>query len=166
MRMGDSYGVDSAERLDQRNRVRIDQAHTVPQNVSFFRSYKQRPLAYPEVGYGGDAPNPLPFLKQPIAMRPPQLLQSDPLLPLQTDELAFILADGTARRWVVGGRKLCSTGHTQMASDALWHLRRQGVSQVVYRSRHERFEQRFERSTQVQFFALLLKQRARITRLL
>jgi len=95
MRMGDRDGVNSAQRLDQGDGVRVDQADAIPQNVSLFRPYKQRPLANPKGRHGRDTPNPLAFLMQYVP-----------------NKLPFVLTDGTVLRRVVSSRKLCSTGHT------------------------------------------------------
>lgn len=112
--MRDRYRGNSAKRIDQRDRVRIDKANAVPKDIPFTCAHQQRPLSDSKIGYRLNTPNSFAFLKKCVPVGLLQFLQRDPLLALQTDELPLVLADGAVLRRVVSLRKLRSASHTEM----------------------------------------------------
>jgi hypothetical protein len=72
----------SAKRVDQSDRVWVDEANAVPKDIPCTSLYQQRPLPDSKVGYRLYTPHSFAFLKECVPVRLLQFLQRDPLLPL------------------------------------------------------------------------------------
>ena len=114
MRVGDCDRGNTTQRLNPGDGVVIEEANAIPQNVTAAGLNQEPTLTDGELWFRPDAPNSRALLIERVAMRGSQILQSRPLLPLQSDELAFIFAYGAAFRRAHGRGKLGPASHTNI----------------------------------------------------
>ena len=82
MRMRNGDRGNSPKRVDETDRVRIDKAYAVPEDIAVGGSNQQRPLSNGKSGHRLDAPNSFAFLKQCVPVCLLQFLERGPLLSL------------------------------------------------------------------------------------
>src|SRR5579872_2702355 len=119
MRVGDCDRGNTAECLNSGDGVVIEEANAIPQNITGAGLNQKSTLTDGELWFRLDAPNFRALLIERIVICGSQILQSRPLLPLQSDELALVFAYRAAfRRPHVSG-KLGPTSHTNIARQRL-----------------------------------------------
>ena len=95
--MRNRYSRNSAERPHQGDGGVVDHADAVPQNIAGRTGNQQRTLPNGKFGFADNAPNAAGFLKDAIVMSAAQNLKRGPLLPVEPDELALVLAERATR---------------------------------------------------------------------
>src|SRR5437868_13944809 len=119
MRVGNRDSGNAAQSLNLGHGIVIDKANAVPQDVPGAILNQKSTLADGELGLRPDAPNSWALLIERIAMSGSQVVQSDPLLALQSDILALIFAYGTAF-WRASSRgELRTASHTNIGRQRL-----------------------------------------------
>src|SRR5208282_1405796 len=106
MRVRDRDGADASQRPDVLDCSRIEESQTIPQQISLVGLNQKCPLTDGEIRLGQDRMQSGLFFPNDVAMSLLQLGQCQPLLTSGWDELPFVLADGTAGRWLRGRREL------------------------------------------------------------
>lgn len=114
MRVGDRDRGDAAQSLYPADRIAIDEANAVPKKVTGAILNQEPTLADGELGFGPDAPNSWALWIERVAMGGSEIVQRDPLLPLQSDILALIFADGASLGRPLRGWKLRPAGYTNV----------------------------------------------------
>ena len=114
MRVRDRNRGDAAQVSNPCDRIAVDEAHAVPQNVTAAILNQESTLADSELGFGSNAPNPWALRIESVAMGGSQVFQGYPLLPLQTDKLALIFAYRASFGRASGRGKLRTASYTDV----------------------------------------------------
>src|SRR6185295_14484044 len=114
MRVGDRDRGNAAQRLYPGHRIAIDEADAVPQNVAGAILNHESTLSNGELRVCPDAPNSRALWIERVMMCGSQIVQRNPMLSLQADILALIVANRAAFRRALDGRKLRPAGYANI----------------------------------------------------
>src|SRR5258708_3771111 len=119
MRVRDGDRAQPTQTLDLRDRLIVDQTHTVSEDIALWMLNQQRSLANRKRRLRSNANQPrLMFAKLVAQAILPHLRQCRPLLTLIADILALIVTDRARCGWSFARGELCATCLT----DPLFHL--------------------------------------------
>src|SRR5258706_1005169 len=109
MRVRDGNGLEATSLLDGCHRLFIEQADTIPENISLGSLYKQCPLPYGKSRLSADTCQ-VGFMLLESVMKTVLLHggKSCPLLPIKPNILALIATNGTVLGWRCALSKLSS----------------------------------------------------------
>ena len=133
VRVRDRDPGEAAERLDDRDRRRVEERDAIPQHVALRGAHQQRALADPEWRDRSDPDQAGLILAVAVEMPPRERVERGPLLPGGRHELALVLADRACRRRLLGRTELGSAGFADEGGHGVWRWRwvRRALSRIA-----------------------------------